>query len=551
MANRFAGPRRSVKCIAFGVLVLSAALFSNSQAGAATVTVPPSIDGSGQQDVTAALNSFIASVPDESLIAFPAGARYRIEGTLLVAHRNGLTFEGNGAEFFATTPSDRDRRHWKVVGGSRIVFRNVVVRGANPSAGTSDAAYDSTREAQHGFDFQGTAGIELDRVTVTDVYGDFVYLGKFVVDGGPWSRDVWIHDSHFERNGRQGISLTGAENVLIERNTIAETRRATFDLEPNGDGWGVRNLRIVHNTIGHGRLKFVASMGNGPVDDITIEGNTLVGRALDSTFMAPKGTRRFNLRIAGNTSDTWYGNPDGVTIYVVRYTGVRITGNTQPLPPNNGLVGGWEDCDVVIADNSGGSQGGTSPYDGCPPPPATTTTAPPATTSTSPVATAPTPAVATTGTGAGVPTAQPSGAVNIGDEDIATGAERGGNPIGASGPPTAVESESSDLGSSLGRSPGSSDATEAGSGESAPAADHSDGSLDAGAPSESAGEASSMAGIASSAVRALAPSSATALSAAVASGVGLVVAALIAFLVARRRRGRGPTTATATVRWVD
>jgi hypothetical protein len=322
---------------------------------AATYVVPVTIDSTGASDVTAALNSFFASVPNGSVIQFKPGGRYRVEGTLKLSERSGLTFEGGGATIVATTPGDRDRRHWAIVGGSRIVFRNLIVKGANPAAGTGDAAYNSTKEAQHGFDFQGVAGVELDRVTVTDVYGDFVYLGKKVVTGGAWTSGVRIHDSHFERNGRQGISVTGAQDVVIERNWIGQTRRATFDLEPNGEGWGMRRVSIINNQVGPGRLNFVSGHGGpSPVEDVTISGNKLTGKAMNMSFSAPAGTRRARIRVIDNVSDTGYGNTGGAAIYFARIDGIEVRGNVQRLQAGRNMAGveTSESCNAVVQGNT-------------------------------------------------------------------------------------------------------------------------------------------------------------------------------------------------------
>jgi hypothetical protein len=58
---------------------------------------PASIPANCSRDVTAALNRWIASVPDDSTLEFPPKACYEIEGTLFVNNRHRLLFNGNGA----------------------------------------------------------------------------------------------------------------------------------------------------------------------------------------------------------------------------------------------------------------------------------------------------------------------------------------------------------------------------------------------------------------------------------------------------------------------
>lgn len=113
---------------------------------------------------------------------------------------------GNKAVLFATTTGYRERAHLSIVGGSDIVVRNLRIRGANPNAGVSDAAYVADREAQHGIQLHGPERVLIQRVTITDVYGDFVYIGrelrKKLSTWGMPSRDVTVVGNVFSRNGR-------------------------------------------------------------------------------------------------------------------------------------------------------------------------------------------------------------------------------------------------------------------------------------------------------------------------------------------------------------
>jgi hypothetical protein len=288
--------------VAAAILLAAPGVAAPATASTSTVTVPRSIDATGRSDVTTALHEFLAHVPNGSTIVFPAHARYRIEGTLRLRDRHDLTFVGNGATVFATTRGGYDRSQWYFVRGYDIVFRNLVVRGANARGGMADDAYNPKLEAQHGFRFEGTQHVLLDHVTVTNVYGDFVYLGKDF-DTRVWSQHVVIEHSTFARNGRQGISVIAARYVTIAYNTITDTRRAVVDLEPNTPSWGADYVVIANNTVGPGRLYFVAAHGNGPVNHVTIAGNVMRGHLLNIDVVAPRGTRRTNWLIAGNRSD--------------------------------------------------------------------------------------------------------------------------------------------------------------------------------------------------------------------------------------------------------
>jgi hypothetical protein len=303
-----AGCRRISRVrVMLSAIVLGAVLFdgagapSTAAAVARPVRVPATIDATGSTDVSGRLARFLAAVPDGATIVFPARARYRVEQSLVLQNRHHLTIVGNGATIFATSRAPAHRSQWDVIDSSDITFRNITVVGANKAGGPSEVAYVRKLEDQHGFRLEAVHGVELDHVSVTDVFGDFVYIGR---DQQRRSSDhLWVHDSTFARNGRQGISVTSAVGVVIERNRIADTRRAVIDLEPNARSWKVSDVFVLDNAIGPGRLDFIASHGRGPVDDVMISRNVLTGHTMTIDVLPPVKQRRANWVVSSNTSD--------------------------------------------------------------------------------------------------------------------------------------------------------------------------------------------------------------------------------------------------------
>lgn len=318
--------------------------------------VPTTIDATGERDVTAELQAFIDGVPDGGVARLAKTGAYRVEGTLLLTERNGLRIDGNGSRLFATTTGERSRSHLRIVGGSGLVIYDLEIAGANPYAGVEERAYQPDLAFQHGIRLEGVTDVELARVTITDTYGDFVYVGR--TSDGRWTERVWIHDSVFARSGRQGIAVTAGRDVVIERNTITDTRRATVDLEPNGPTWGAQNIHILDNEIGPGRLLFLAAAGNGPVDRVVVVGNQLRGRVLTTIVRPPDGTRRAGFYFVDNTSDT---PAKGVPLHLTRVDGVVVTGNTQLVAtPGEPFVDATDVCGLVVANNTTGP--GTPPF---------------------------------------------------------------------------------------------------------------------------------------------------------------------------------------------
>jgi hypothetical protein len=331
----------------------------------AGVYTPAGLDTSGRADVTRALLDFFDSVPNGSTIRFPANARYRVEGTLVLENRNGLTIDGNGAVLFARTdgghtpPPDglghrwpRRRAHLVIHGGGDLVIRDLHIQGPHARAGT-DGVYVADLEGQHGIAIRGARGVELDRVRVTDVYGDFVYLGGDAgeADRWQWARDIHIHDSHFERNGRQGFAFTAAENVLLENSYIGDVKRTALDIEPNGMGGGAKGLQVRNNTFGSIGGHWLAGHGKvGTIEDITLEGNTVHAKMQVSTNTF--GPRRSNFRIVDNVSDHIVGSPAPL-MALHRIDGIVVRGNVHPLNPRRKMTGVYvtQSCGVEISEN--------------------------------------------------------------------------------------------------------------------------------------------------------------------------------------------------------
>jgi MYXO-CTERM domain-containing protein len=104
----------------------------------------------------------------------------------------------------------------------------------------------------------------------------------------------------------------------------------------------VSNVFVLDNTVGPGRLLFIASHGQGPVDDVVISGNVLRGHDLTMDALPPEGERRSNWVITNNISDT-----------VVKHRPMRFFGIDGLVVKNNTqrVTGG--DPGVVLTDDCG------------------------------------------------------------------------------------------------------------------------------------------------------------------------------------------------------
>lgn len=307
------------------------------------------IDPTGTSDVTDELNAYLAGIPNGSVVTLPAGARYRAEGIVRLIGKTNLTIEGNGALIFAKTDGSRatppqglgsswprGRSHVEIVGGSGIVIRNLAVKGANPNAGAAAGAYVAELEGQHGFDVASVSDLILDRVTVTDTYGDLINIsGK----GGILSSNVRVTSSHLERSGRQGITMKGVRDVQILDSYVGEVGRSVIDFEPATlSGGGAQNVLIKGNTFGECRHLLLTAGGIGPnVNDIFLVENRLVGIGLKVRVYAQDGARRSNFKILRNVSEVSLGLPVAALRFG-RVDGIEVRGNYQRMNPNRSMT---------------------------------------------------------------------------------------------------------------------------------------------------------------------------------------------------------------------
>lgn len=364
--------RRSMRLLSLPAAVMLLSLApAQAASGARVYAAPATIAGDCSIDVTEPLLTWIASIPDNSVLAFSKGACYRIDGTLELTNRHRLTFEGNGATFKATSAGDSHRSQWRVVEGSHFVFRNMTIDGGDPRGGT----FDPELQWAHGIDLVGPSDVEIDHANISNVYGDCVYIGLGWYRKA-WTSNVHIRDSSCSRSGRMGVAVTAGRDVVVESTSFAEIGLTVFDIEPNGVQFGARRISFTRNRVITSNLirptELFDIVGDGPVDSVTLSDNTITGQGTHMTIVALPSQRRSNIAITGNTSTAAYSRGSSA-IEAVGVDGLMIAGNVLPLgSPSMALVDVSQSCNINISRNSlpgGATQARIHPYGGtCPAP---------------------------------------------------------------------------------------------------------------------------------------------------------------------------------------
>lgn len=337
--------------------------------------VPKTIDPYGTTEVGAQLQALIDKTPDGYTIKFPDYATYWCDKGLKVYDRHGLDFEGNGTRIKRVTPkpypdsppkihddnykANRTCSNWDVQRGSSLTWRYFSNSGANVHAGSRDDAYVVDLEAQHGMNFNGVTDVELDHVDCDHLYGDTLYFGRDFsapgkVGGGKLCSKFYVHDGRYVGTGRQGISFTGAEDILYTRNLLANVRRTAIDIEP---GSTVQRITISYCIFGRHRLTLLSSGGlaTAPVGLITFDHNCIHGSpAMMTLTHGDKDHLRGPYIITNNWGDTPFGTPSGTLISIRYAVSAEVSGNHLVLQAGRNMYGvkGPAASNINVHDNT-------------------------------------------------------------------------------------------------------------------------------------------------------------------------------------------------------
>jgi hypothetical protein len=264
-----------------GTLLLGLALVQPVAAAppqqATVYKVPSKIKSDCSTAVDAKISAWLATVPDNSTVQFGSGRCYGQDGTIVVTGRRNLVIDGQGSEFRALTPGGSHRANWRFVGGANLTVQNVAVRGRNPTG-----EYVHEIEWQHGYSVEGVQGMTLTNVQARETWGDGVYIAQSTItpacgDDATSARNVVITRATLERNGRQGVAISDAENVTLQDSTIGPVAWWSVDVETDRDCDIARHINILRNTFGANHYGVIGSVGFGgypQVSDLTAIANT-------------------------------------------------------------------------------------------------------------------------------------------------------------------------------------------------------------------------------------------------------------------------------------
>ncbi len=169
---------------------------------------------------------------------------------------------------------------------------NVIVEGGNLYGDRDEHDYSSegTHEWGHCVNVDGSKNVTIKNITITDATGDGINIHDFGHTFDPhytFSEDVLITGNTIIRARRNGISITGGKELIIEENELIDSGISTdksigtapqwaIDIEPvwsNGTKFEIVENVIIRNNTERGSEKggFINARGHY----ITYEGNNM------------------------------------------------------------------------------------------------------------------------------------------------------------------------------------------------------------------------------------------------------------------------------------
>lgn len=259
--------------------------------------------------------------------------------------------QGGVADAGARWPKSRQR--FRLITCTDILIENLTFRGTH----LDTEGYDSAVELQHAVSMNGCTDCVVQFCLGDGVWGDGVYMTGANVRCKN-TNNTW-------RNlGRDPGAIASGVDLEFSYNAIYPPLRSVLDIEPPVGNETIDGVLVTENDIyGYGLNGFpAAGKAAATVNDLTFTNNRFHGVPMKIDLGSDNLiTRRQNVTITGNTSDTPFTAENKVPISIQNYGGtIIITNNTQTVAsPARALYGLRDVCGSVTA--SGNTWGATLP----------------------------------------------------------------------------------------------------------------------------------------------------------------------------------------------
>ena len=243
-----------------------------------TVSIPSTIADNCSQNVSGPLKHWLNKLPAETTVLVPAQACYQVDKGLTLNDRQDLTIYGGTYTSEGTAPgkakNSKGKSIFNLIGGSNISLESMKINGKN------SGGYHPALAFSGGIDVQGTNGITIKGVTITDTFGDGIEFAPLRAGADHKSGTITAQTKNAVVDGltvigagRQAVTLTSISGAQISDLIVQDPGINTFDVEADQGNEGAENVTIDGCTSSGGGI-FFANGGAGSAKytgNITVE----------------------------------------------------------------------------------------------------------------------------------------------------------------------------------------------------------------------------------------------------------------------------------------
>ena len=237
-------------------------------------------------DSAPAIEAFLATVPNDTVVVFPKDAMCQVERTVDLGvpapaqpKRDHTTIDLNGATIFRTTEpacTKLDECNGPIVAlnlVNGVTLEGGSIRGGLHVEGLPE--FDATREHDHGIAVHGSLNVTLFGLHISDVGGDCVDVDKQKKDVSANIRLIGTPGRPFlcEGTGRQGVSGNAVTDLRVQGVTFDRIASTAVDLEPRHHGY-IDTAIVANNKFGWVGSYAIAGIGGSETwTKVTVQGN--------------------------------------------------------------------------------------------------------------------------------------------------------------------------------------------------------------------------------------------------------------------------------------
>jgi hypothetical protein len=329
--------------------VLPALVLSVLPASAAFSSTPRSVInvrrmgvvGDGQSDDTDALQAAMDAAPPGSTVYIPAGD-YWIDASKSIRPRSGIRLSLDPQATLRAIPNDLDASCVLLLEG----VSSVEIAGGC-IVGERDDHLGTTGEWGHGISIRGSSNITLRDISISQCWGDGIYVGASSKNPGQASDGVMLERVVCTRNRRQGLSITQAKNVQIWDSEFSDTGGTMpgcgIDIEPNppyaATHIQITGCKLLRNDTGG--LQIYKNVSNVTVDQCIVAGNTYYG-----VIVAGASGSRISATTLTDHGRSGISVREGAHDCELLQSSFRDNARQNPTPPVGTAVYGRNDVEI-------------------------------------------------------------------------------------------------------------------------------------------------------------------------------------------------------------